>query len=397
MRLPLLADKKKCTACTVCVDTCKHQALSSYIDDDGHYYVKLDQEACISCHACEKACPVINGMNYSESENANFYAAWNKNDEERKQSASGGVFAAMAHYILDQGGVVIGAAAENICNVRHVAIKTVDDLHQLQGSKYTQSSTEGIYKETFQYLKEGKLVLFSGTGCQVAGLLSFLKGKKYIGELTTVDLICGGVPSMLLLQKFVEDEPYKVKRIISYRTKEKGWKPTGFVYNMKVEDEEGFIHDYTGKKNLVTTGFGTEMTARYSCYDCKFVGKQRMSDFTIGDLWGDTEFPHEHHNGVSLVIAHNMEAEKLLKDMTPYLQILSCDEDNASKNNLRLVNGQSPKQYLLERKYLEFFFSRCSYKVLKKIYANDYKNYSLWMGLKILRKIYLTVLKIFMR
>ena len=393
-RKPHLANKKECTGCLACADSCQHDALHYYIGSDGHYYVNVDEEECVGCLFCENTCPIVTGQKYGESECATFYAAWNKDDETRARSASGGAFSAMAHYVIEQGGVVIGAATENICDVRHIVVNELEGLRLLQGSKYTQSNTNHIYIETYKLLKEGITVLFSGTGCQVGGLLSFLKNKRFKGRLITVDLICGGVPSKLLLQKFMENEPYEVKRIVSYRTKEHGWKPKGFVYNLKVEDPEGRIHDYTGKRNLVTTGFGTEMTDRYSCYDCQFVGKNRMSDFTIGDLWGDTEFPQEHYKGLSLVIAHNHQANAMLKDMKAFLHTSPCNESRASKVNFRLEDGQSLKKFTLERRYMEQLFTKCSYQTLKKIYTNDYKSYSPWIVWKVIRYGYLKMLRV---
>lgn len=390
-RKPQLASNNECTGCFVCVDSCYQNALSPYIGRDGHYYVRIDNERCVGCLQCESICPVVSLQEYGQSELSVFHAAWNKNDKERIRSASGGAFSAMARYILEQGGVVVGAATKNAYDVKHVAITDLVDLPKLQGSKYAQSDTSGIYKKVYELLKDGKFVLFSGMGCQIGALLSYLKNKKYSGNLITVDLICGGVPSKLLLQKFAENEPYQIKKIVSFRTKEHGWKPQGFVYNLKVEDVDGLIHDYIGKKNLVTTAFSTEMTERYSCYDCKFVGKHRLSDFTIGDFWGDMMYPKEHYKGVSLVITHNKKAKSLLKKMEAYLQTMPCDEERAAKINFRIVNGHSPKKYLLERKYLEFFFSKCSYITLKKIYANDYMSCSPWMIWKFVRYGYMHI------
>lgn len=393
-RKPLLANQKLCTGCLVCVDSCGHGALNHYIGEDGHYYIRIDNEKCVGCLVCERTCPIMSKQQYSKSEIATFYAAWNKNDEARLQSASGGAFSAMARYILDQGGFVIGAINENVCDVKHVAISDTTELYKIQGSKYTQSNTNGIYRQALNLLKDGEIVLFSGTGCQIGGLLSFLKNKTYTGRLITIDLICGGVPSRLLLKKFIDNEPYRIQKILSYRTKDNGWKPSGFVYNMKIEDTERNIHDYTGKCNFVTASFSVEMTERYSCYNCKFVGKKRLSDYTIGDLWGDKDFPKEHYKGLSLVIAHNKKADDMLKSMQSYLQTELCDENRATKINFRLVNGHNVKQYTLERKYLSSLFKRCSYNTLKKIYANDYKTFSPWMLLKIVRKIYLSFFKI---
>lgn len=396
MKFPHLAEHRVCTGCMACADSCSQQAINPYIGDDGHYYVKVEEAKCVGCLSCEKVCPVVSHSLYSQSEIADFRAVWNKNDEERRRSASGGAFSAMAHYILDNGGIVIGAAIENVCDVRHIVVSDIKDLNRLQGSKYTQSNTIGIYKITFKLLKEGKTVLFSGTGCQVAGLLSIIRHKHYDGKLITVDLICGGVPSKHLIKKFIDNESYHVKRLLSFRTKDHGWKPKGFVYNLKVEDTEGEVHDYVGKKNLVTTGFSTEMTNRYSCYNCKFVGTHRQSDFTIGDLWGDNKFPYEHFNGLSLVIAHSENAYRMLQDMKNYLHISSYDASAAVKSNYRLVDGTCIMGNVWERKLMPELFRICSYSVLKKIYANSYPNYSPWMMLKIFRKFYtfiLTVMK----
>ncbi len=385
-RRPRLASTKTCSGCMACVDSCRHGAISYYLGDDGHNYVRVNNDACIGCLSCEKVCPVVSDIVYNQSERAEFFAAWNTNKEERSKSASGGAFSAMAHYVIEQGGVVIGAAIENVCDVKHVVISDINDLQRLQGSKYTQSDTKGIYKVSLQYLKDGKTVLFSGTGCQIAGLLSFLDKRKFDGKLITVDLICGGVPSKFLINKFVENEPYKVKRILSFRTKENGWKPKGFEYNLKVEDTEGKVHDYTGKKNLITTGFSKELTNRYSCYNCRFVGKHRLSDFTIGDLWGDNVYPKEHNNGVSLVIAHNQHAIDLLKKMRDYLQLSSYDSETAIRSNYRLLDGKSVMGMLWERRFMNVLFRRCSYSMLRRIYANDYSKYSPWAFIKIQKK-----------
>ena len=210
-RKPQLANKKECTGCLACVDSCRHDAIGSYVGSDWHYYVKVDDDRCVGCLQCEKTCPIASKQDYEQSELAAFYAAWNKNDEERKRSASGGAFSTMARYVLEHGGVVVGAATENVCDVRHIIVTDISELPRLQGSKYTQSNTNGIYKRVYELLKDGRQVLFSGTGCQVGALLSFLRNKRYTGHLITVDLICGGVPSKLLLQKFVQHEPYEVK------------------------------------------------------------------------------------------------------------------------------------------------------------------------------------------
>ena len=234
--MPQLAKYKECTGCMVCVDSCNHGALTTSLNEEGHIVPLIDESKCVNCGLCEMVCPVATKLPYSESPIANAFAAWAKDRLVRMNSATAGAFSAMAQCVLSQGGVICGASNVDGIHVKHICIENISELYRIQGSKYTQSNAKGIYKAVFRYLKQGRFILFSGTGCQVAGLYSYLRKRKYKGRLITVDLICGGIPSRLLIDKFIEGEPYQVKQIVSFRTKEHGWAPYGFKYNLKVMD-----------------------------------------------------------------------------------------------------------------------------------------------------------------
>ena len=393
MNHPKLADSNTCTGCMACVDSCPTRALTHTWNDEGHLSYVCNTEKCVLCHQCEKTCPVVSHFEYRCDGPSTYLAAWCLKDEVRRKSSSGGAFAAIAGYVLSKGGYVIGASNEGVCDIRHVVINDVADLYKLQGSKYTQSDASGIYKQTLALLKEGKTVLFSGTGCQVAGILSFLSPKKYTGSLITIDLVCGGIPSRFLIEKFLDGEPYKIKKIVSFRSKTKGWKSKDFSYNLLTEDERGEFHDYTGVKNLIIDGFSREMTERYSCYNCQFNGSSRKSDFTIGDLWGDEQYKKQHEKGLSLVIVHNPDALALIKSLNDWLEIAPTNKKEAIAHNFRIINGYNIRQFLWERKHLSFLFSHLPYKSLKRIYANDISKFSPWMLYKIWRKIRIEILK----
>ena len=344
---PELASKYNCTGCMACVDACAHFALHGYVAEDGHLYVACDSSKCVQCGRCSLVCPVVNNYNYEAIErNSEPYVGWANNKSLRSKSASGGIFAALAYKVISDGGVVVGATMDKF-DVKHVFVYNVNELYKIQGSKYQQGNLSGIYKQVKSLLKEGRRILFSGTPCQVGGLYSYLSPQKYEGQLLTVDLICGGFPSLLPLRTLIGNTIPSIVGIKSFRDKEHGWKSSGYEYRLVGFYKTGEIVDL-GTKNIVLGAFGSHLTNRYSCYNCRFAYARRKSDITIADFWGEKRFPSEHNEGVSLVVVHSNDGRKLLKngDIT-YKSVLWADflHDN-------------PRMIYTKIKYLRFHPSR---------------------------------------
>ncbi len=360
--MPKLADIYNCSGCLSCVESCPKDALFSRWNEEGHLTYGINQDLCIECHKCEKNCPALNGFAYGNNvlSLSTPYAAWTNDIKLRSHSTSGGVFAALAVCVLNQGGVVVGALIQDNY-VKHKLISSIDDLPSLQGSKYTQSDTTGVFREVLKYLKEGKLVLFSGLGCQVAGLINFLpKGKKY-SNLITVDLICGGVPSRALITKYIENKSDDVYQIVAFRNKTK--------YEFSIKDSKGDISAVPLiKRPLPLCGFYTELTNKYICYDCKYVGAHRESDITIGDYWGDTEFTEQHSMGVSVTVAHSEIGGKILKDADLFLKEIPWN--TFLLHNTRMVYGQNGNSLTSRRKQLADSINKDSYSKFVIKYAN---------------------------
>lgn len=359
-----LANQTNCTGCLACVDSCTRGALKMSISLDGHIYPLLTS-GCIQCGACERVCP-INKPYYSENSTqkgrSEPYAAWNTSVEQIKHSASGGVFAAVATYILQQGGSVAGAISDG-AEVRHILIDKLQDLPLMQGSKYLQSNTTGIYQAVRNRLKNEKPLLFSGTGCQIAGLLSFL-GSKHYTNLITMDLICAGVPSRLIMQRFCEEENIKPEHI-QWRDKENGWRH-GLQLTIIANGKKKI---WKAENCFLCGGFSNGLTNRESCYSCKFSGAHRMSDFTVGDYWGCKKFTQQHFNGISVMIIHSAKARELIKSIPNFEYHSEKWEDVAIKNP-RLLIGKKPLRILMfERTIMPYAFKHFSYNFLKKMYV----------------------------
>lgn len=307
--MPKLADKNTCTGCMCCADTCKHNVIKIVEDKNGLWYPIINNDKCIECCACEIKCNLVcNGEQKRRNNIENFipYTAWNKNSEQRNISTSGGSFAAIASYILENGGIVCGAAINNN-RIKHIFIDSKKDLPLIQGVKYIQSNTTGVYKQTKTYLSEGKTILFSGTPCQIAALYSYL-GKNEYKNLYTAEVICHGVISNLILDYHLKYN--KADQIISFRSKSLGWGKDTYTTVLK-HNKATILKDINN--NFFYDAFKSDTVNRLSCYKCIYSDIKRVADITMGDYWGNCEFPEEEKKGLSLIITNNSKGNELVQ------------------------------------------------------------------------------------
>ncbi len=327
-----IIDKSKCSGCYACADICPKNCISMVLDSEGFKYPSVNNEQCVSCGLCEKTCPIIDKPENNETTPLVF-AAINKNVETRISSSSGGIFTLLAEEIINNGGVVFGAAfADDFKSVEHIAVTEIKSLFKLRGSKYLQSQIGKAYKEAESYLKEGLPVYFSGTPCQIAGLYSYL-GKEY-ENLYTQDLICHGVPSPYVWKKYVEYREKIAKSItqgVFFRHKRSGWKKFSlqFVFKNSVE------HIQTLSDDLYMKGFLSNLFLRPSCHNCSFKTVNRIADITLADFWGveKTDLDMDDDKGTSLILIHSKKGKLLLEKINQYICVKETDLNFVKENN----------------------------------------------------------------
>ena len=195
-------DKKICCGCTACLQRCPKHCISLKEDQEGFLYPFVNKEVCINCGICEKVCPFINPENPIPA--ISVCAAKNKDKLIRIKSSSGGVFLPLAKLIISKQGVVFGATFDSSFDkVLIVHGETEEEVLPMMGSKYLQAEVGSSYKEVENYLKGGRIVLFTGSPCQVAGLNKFL--CKNYSNLLTVEYLCHGVPSPGVWRKYKQE------------------------------------------------------------------------------------------------------------------------------------------------------------------------------------------------
>lgn len=366
-----IKEKINCSGCYSCVNSCTIKSISMYADEDGFLYPTIDKNKCINCKLCEKVCPIQSQMTYfNDSFDKLTYGAYSINDEILKNSSSGGIFHVLAIKILKSGGVVFGAAFDNnYRKVKHIFITSEDEIYKLRGSKYIQSEIGNNYIYVKNFLDKGVKVLFSGTPCQIAGLYAFL-GKQH-KNLYTVDLICHGVPSEKVWNKYLDYQEYisgsKVKHI-DFRNKNNGWKE----YSIFIQFSNGRVYKEMYYKDLYMKTFLSNISLRPSCTSCKFKGEKHVSDITLGDFWGvEKLYPKIFNNkGTSLVILNSENGKELFENISNSIVKLAVDYALATKENSALL--YSVKTHPLRNRFF-YDLNHINFNVLVKKYIKTKK------------------------
>ncbi|WP_279150986.1 Coenzyme F420 hydrogenase/dehydrogenase, beta subunit C-terminal domain [Muribaculum intestinale] len=375
---PELASYNNCTGCMACIDACNHDVLKLAVDDDGYYKIDINSDKCIGCNLCSMSCPIISPIELLNNEMTKIFASWSMDSDLRQQSASGGIFASLASLIINRGGVVYGAAIDKF-DVKHKRIETLHELFQLQGSKYQHSIMTGIYRHVRKDLVNGREVLFSGLSCEISGLKKFLRNINQ-EKLITVDMICGGVSTLLPMINLKLTHNYT--GIVSFRDKDNGWKPFGFKYNLKMMRTDGKIENL-GSENMVLCAFSSKILKRASCCNCKFTGLKRNSDITIGDFWGEKKYSHQHNAGVSALLIHSDKGYKYIQDSKVHIEPAAIEEISVYNPNLISTSYPLIPRLHYRKKVLKYLKNNDIEKAQNLLRMNGIMGYIIRLYLKI--------------
>ena len=337
-----LKNKYDCCGCSACAQACPKQCIIMVNDEEGFLYPQIDIDTCINCNKCERVCPIINQNSVKKPIVA--YAAKNKNDQIRLISSSGGIYTLLAEKTINNNGVVFGAKFNNKWDVIHDYTEKLDGIGAFRGSKYVQSQIGDNYKKAQKFLQEGREVLFSGTPCQIAGLHRFLN-KTYL-NLITIDIICHGVPSPMVWQKYIQRYHQKQITDILFRDKTNGWKDYEFV----ISSGQHTIIREKRANNVFMNLFLSDLCLRPSCSNCPAKKGSSHSDITIADFWGiEHVIPtFDDDKGCNLVLINSIKGADIFNSLD--CEKVETNFDDAIKHNASYYKSIS------EPKYRSYFF-----------------------------------------
>ena len=323
-----IQNKTDCCGCTACANICPKNCITMEPDEEGFLYPKVNKDLCVNCGLCEKVCPVIKLPEVCSGERKS-YAIRSKNNDVLLNSTSGGFFTPIANFVLNNGGVICAATYNDDWMVVHEFLTEKDEgaIFKYRGSKYVQSYLGNCFSRIKEHLNKGRLVCFIGTTCQVNGL------KKYIGDdknLVTVDLVCHGVPSPKLWEKYIDYQQGKYNSQItsvSFRNKTYGYHSG----TMKIRFANGKNYYGSARIDYMLKSFFREISSRPICYQCPFKQVERCSDLTIYDCWHFSDLvdgKRDDNKGYTNVIVQSKKGADILSALDS-LEIYQVDTQKA--------------------------------------------------------------------
>ena len=329
-------DKSKCCGCSACMSICPTVAITMFPDEQGFLYPVADTVKCIGCGKCEAVCPVLNPTPEREHEQL-AYLLQHKDPAILRESTSGGAFTAIAQAVIRRGGVVFGAGYGGGFRVVHRYVEDTAELVAFRNSKYVQSDKAGSFGEVRGFLEAGRHVLFSGTPCEVEGLLDFLGDLGGSGLLLTADVVCRAVPSPLVLRTYLK--MIDAGNITGLRFRDK--RKYGYLYSQFVVECGNSCRVCEGiETNTYLRAFYSGVCLRPSCYTCAFRKRYRRSDFTLWDCWDASKFTGNHakftqSSGITRMLIHSEKGRELLPEILTQCTHEEIDPDVAVKYDAR--------------------------------------------------------------
>lgn len=326
-----IENKEDCCGCCACMNVCSKDCITMELDNEGFVYPKVDESLCVDCHLCEQVCPT----KQENTENTPLIAMSARNNEnnDRKTSSSGAIFPLFAKKIFANNGVVFSSKFNKDWNVVVSYCENEQEIQPFLKSKYVQSHIDYSFRKIKEFLDNNRQVMFVGTPCQVEGLNNYLKAIP--DNLITVELICHGVPSEKVWQKYLDEVLLKNNvnkediSEIEFRSKKNGWNN----YSLEIKTREKTILSQSKYDNIYLRGFLQNYYLRPSCYDCPSKELRSRSDFTIGDFWNMDRVlkNYDDDKGTSILLVNTDKGERFIntlpfeKKELEFEKVFSCN------------------------------------------------------------------------
>lgn len=381
-----VTNKDQCTGCMACLNVCPVGAIEEREDEQGFFRPYINPDKCIKCNKCIKTCPSNNVERIDFNNPIGAYLGKNEVNI-RKDSSSGGLFKALSDNIINKGGSVYGAQFDDELNVVHSRACTVNESRKFCGSKYVESKMSDIFSKVLQDLNNEKYVYFSGTACQISGLLSFLESKKCGTEkLITQDFICHGVGSPKFYMQYLHDfeKKFHSKAIgMNFRGKPK----PGKFQNIIIDFENGkrYIANSTNQ-DIFYYHFLNNLILRPTCFSCNYSKIERVADITLADCFLVKEKDYvDDRLGISYVQVNTPKGKDLFDKIKDSIDVKEIDYKKYIQPNMKKPSHPNVNYDMFWQEY----YKNGYYSATRKYGNRNIKNWMIRMAIN-----FITLLKL---
>ena len=320
---------EKCVGCEACLDSCKFQAIEWQLNPNGYSYPHVDMHKCVGCGACSSTCQIGKTPEKNNLEEWRAFTFSSSDEHILKESSSGGFCTSLSKAWLTQQGVVYGVAQHGT-KVTRERIDRVEQLCNIQKSKYVKSLSNGCFSGDKKDLLANRKVLFIGLPCELFALKLFL-GEKLYKKVCSVALFCGGNVSPYFYGLYIEylEKKFKSKILwVDFRCKKYG---TDILCSL-ASFENGRQVVLKPKDDFFILLLGSRYV-RPACTKCTLGLDNLDASFITGDFFGG-----KRGNGLNIVfsrlsnhsILSNLNGKIDFQDIESLAGHISC----RSKNNM---------------------------------------------------------------
>lgn len=369
-----ISDQARCTGCGACACICPQHAVSMALDAEGFLYPVVDRAQCCECGLCDRVCHMRKSdadlFRGEKSAAPSVHAAFLRDAALLNEVSSGGAFEAMAQQVIADGGVVYGVEMVGLDKVYHQRAETVVGCAAFRRSKYLESDTGTSYRQVKNDLAAGRLVLFSGTGCQIAGLYAYLQADAE--NLITCDVVCHSIPSKNVFLGYIAELEKRIHSFatsINFRGKHFGWRKNQTVITFS----DGNALCEPSAKNAFHSGYLAGLYSRPSCATCRYACLPRIADITLADYWQyrGPLLSENPDGGISLIVCSTKKGEALLHKLGPRLKLEASTLSSAmaSCKHLTQVPEASPFREAFFRNFSRSGFASARRNAERKLLA----------------------------
>lgn len=201
--------------------------------------------------------------------------------------------------------------------------------------------------------------------------------RKDYENLVTIDFVCHGVPSQIILNESLRTKTNENLRecTLSFRRKIKNGKKIDSKYGLFLDNKKGqSVYNGMHPKDMYIAGFLSALYYRESCYQCKYATSERVSDITVGD-YADRDSEYSQLSGsdflLSMITLNTQKGEKLFADLNETVEIAPIEYSKlvAVQGQLRMPMKRHPNR----DKFSDLFQNADFEKDVKLLISNDLK------------------------